>query len=164
MILGILVSFSFQGKIDSLFLKKIFGYFIIFVAIFEIIKMKMKIKLNKHISNLFSLMAGIVHGLLTTGGPLVVLVANSLINNKRQIRNTLSAVWACMSTFMMCLYFWQEKMSFELLKESIFLLPSIPIGIYLGEKILNKISDVQFKIIVLIILVGMSVSFIFKSA
>jgi uncharacterized membrane protein YfcA len=162
MFVGILISFPFQDMIESSILKRIFGYFIIFVSVIEMIKLKKPVKVNIHFAKLFSVIAGIIHGLLTTGGPLVVLSVNSLINEKRKMRNILSAVWSFMSVFMLVLYLINSKLTADSLKTSLLLLPSIPIGIYLGEKILNKITDYQFKIVILLILILIAINFIFN--
>ena len=60
------------------------------------------------------------------------------------------------------LYIYKGVISFKMFKLSLFLLPALLIGIYLGSKVHHKIDEVLFKKIVAVILFVVGITFLFS--
>jgi uncharacterized membrane protein YfcA len=102
MAIGLPVGMYLFRAFDIIFLKKILVYFIIVTSAWQLFlrlgHKNSKKTLSQGIKRLpyFALLiiGGIVHGMFSTGGPLVVIYASRTLPDKGQFRATLCLLWA----------------------------------------------------------------------
>ncbi len=152
LILGIGAFHFFQGEL----LKKILGILVILLSISELYKLFSNSTSLKPFSKLKSISyiisAGIAQGIYASGGPLLVYAITKLNLSKSVFRSTLSAVWLIMNTILTLSYIVTGKMTIETGKFSIMLLPSMVVGLFIGEILHQRINEKSFKICVNVLL------------
>jgi len=147
---------------DAVILKKALGVFIIISAAIQLYKSFVPTtgarSLPKWIGYTFLLSGGIVHGAFAVGGPLIVLYSSQKILDKGQFRATMCLLWTTLNTVLMIQYLLERKLTVAIGYDVLFLLPFLVAGIYAGEVIHNKVSEILFKKIIFtsLLLVGMT--------
>ncbi len=97
---------------------------------------------------------GIVHGIFSTGGPLVVLYATKFITDKGRFRATLCLLWTTLNTIIIGTYLIEGSMTTEVVKNTGILIPFVIMGIFAGEKIHAKVNERIFSLIVFALLLA----------
>ncbi len=147
-------------------LKTGFGIFVIFISVFELIyyyfrRGENNIKpLNAYQSAPWLIAGGIVHGIYASGGPLVVYYASKQFTNKRVFRSTLSGLWLILTVVLMLNFVATGKLTAETLTMSAALLPTLFLGIGVGEFLHERIDEKMFRLFVYILLLVAGVSLI----
>lgn len=155
--------YIFRYVNPSLF-KKGLAIFIIFVSILNLYKLLMKreneneevttlSKKDKITSTLALLFGGVVHGAISSGGPLVVIYATKVLKDKKDFRATLCSVWFTLNSIIIISYFFNNPgFTFTTFKNTLTQLPFLFVGIIIGEMIHNKVNARTFSIIVFALL------------
>lgn len=158
--LGMPVGMLIFKSLDAAFLTKALGVFIVFSAAIQLYKCyfpdKSDRKTPAFVGYIFLLAGGIVHGAFAVGGPLIVLYSAKKIPDKGQFRATMCLLWATLNTVLIVQYFLEKKLTVEVGRDLLVLLPFLLAGIVVGELIHNKVSEILFKKIVFasLLLVG----------
>ena len=145
---------------DAVTLKKALGVFIALSATIQLYKSYVPANKVRPLSKLngyaFLFAGGIVHGAFAAGGPLIVLYSALKIPEKGQLRATMCMLWITLNTILIFQYLLEKKLTLSIGYEILFLLPFLVAGIFAGEAIHNKISEIHFKKIVFssLLLVG----------
>ena len=149
-------------SLDAVTLKKALGVFIIISAAIQLYKIFVP-KTETHSSSkwpgyTFLFSGGIVHGAFAVGGPLIVLYSSKKILDKGQFRATMCLLWATLNTVLMIQYLLERKLTLVIGYNTLFLLPFLAAGIFTGEIIHNKVSEILFKKIIFmsLLLVGVT--------
>jgi uncharacterized membrane protein YfcA len=105
---------------------------------------------------IFLFAGGIVHGAFAVGGPLVVLYSAKKIPDKGQFRATMCLLWTTLNTILMLQFMFERKLTLEIGRNLLVLIPFLIAGIIAGEAIHNKVNEALFKKIVFasLLLVG----------
>jgi uncharacterized membrane protein YfcA len=98
-------------------------------------------------------MSGITHGVYASGGPLLVYALSGTAVDKTTLRSTLSMVWLTLNTLLVITYVSRGQITLNTLQSSLWLLPTLPAGIALGEWLHHKVNERQFRIGVFALLV-----------
>lgn len=138
-------------------LKNIYGVLVLILSLKELYAMlisknKEKKELPNSIAAISIFLGGIVHGLYASGGPLLVYGLSSKKLDKDVFRVTLSTIWLIFNLTLFVVYLFTNKVNVENLKISAFLIPTLIVGIFIGEKVHNKINERVFRISVFSIL------------
>jgi hypothetical protein len=158
---GILAFHSIQGLI----LKKGFGLLVIILSARELNRLVRKRPEHKTLSRPASAvciaLAGFIHGMYASGGPLLIYALGRLNLPKSVFRSTLAAVWLLFSIVLTASYLIGGNFSHESLVMITILLPLIIIGLFLGEWLHHHIDEYRFKIFVfaVLLLAGFSTCF-----
>ena len=158
-IAGIVVFQFAQGLI----LKKIFGLLVILLSARELNRLVRKHSDQKTLSGLEStvctVVAGFVHGIYASGGPLLIYALGKLNLPKSVFRSTLAAVWLFFSIILTGSYLIAGEFSRESLRLIAILLPVIIVGLLLGEWLHHHIDEYPFRIFVfsVLLLAGFSI-------
>ena len=88
---------------------------------------------------------GVVHGLVGTGGPLVVLALSNQGLDKRAFRQTLSAVWLGLSVLLLSSFAAQGALGRESLALGLVMLPGLPVGLLVGQAIHHRLDADRFR-------------------
>jgi len=158
-IAGIVLFNYFHGDL----LRKILGVLVIVLALHELAKFlkpaapALPLSRPKSAVALFS--AGIVQGIYASGGPLLVYVIGRLNLPKTVFRSTLSATWLILNPFLTASYIVSGQLTLTSLKVSAMLLPSLVIGLVVGEFLHRRIDETAFKfcVSVLLLIAGVAV-------
>jgi len=153
--------------VDPVLFKKGLAIFIVFVSILNLVKtIKQKdsddtnIELSKKdkITSILALLAGgVVHGAISSGGPLVVIYATKALKDKKEFRATLCSVWLTLNTLIIISYFFNNPgFTTQTLTSTFIQIPFLIAGIIVGEIVHNKVNARTFTIIVfsLLLLTG----------
>ncbi|MFN8576492.1 MAG: sulfite exporter TauE/SafE family protein [Candidatus Sericytochromatia bacterium] len=154
---GLIVGLIILNYFPVSSLKNIYGVLVLILSIKELYFMLVhKNKERKELPSLISaisiFLAGIVHGLYASGGPLLVYGLSSKKLDKDVFRVTLSTIWLIFNLTLFIVYLFTNRVSIENLKISAFLIPTLILGIYVGEKVHHKINERVFRISVFSIL------------
>jgi uncharacterized membrane protein YfcA len=97
-------------------------------------------------------LGGLVHGLFGTGGPVVVYVLSRRIPERGAMRATLAALWVMLNTLLLGSFVAQDKLSSSTLRDSLILVPSLVLGLTLGERLHHQLPERPFRWMVYLVL------------
>lgn len=149
-------------------LKTVFGFLVIIIAGMELIRTLLRKgreqapPLSATESTFWLLLGGVVHGLFSTGGPMIVYYASRRLPDKAGFRSTLAALWLTLSIVLFISHLATGKISQETSWFTVRLLPVIIVGIVFGEKLHNRLAEKSFRILVFSILVFAGGSIVVK--
>lgn len=160
---GILIFNLVQSNV----LKLIYGIFVVLLSGVQLIRLLiLKNKTSSFLSPIksifFLLFGGIMQGAYASGGPLVVYYANTQLVDKKSFRATLSALWLILNIFLIASYIAVGKITPTTLNLTLAFLPSLFLGILLGEWLHRIIPEKKFRIFVFILLMIAGTSLIIK--
>lgn len=110
------------------------------------------------LGRLYLFLGGFMQGLYASGGPFVVLYAQTIKLHKRQFRTTLSFLWFVLNVILTTKFIFSDQVTLETLSFSVKLLPAILLGMVLGFKLHQHVTERTFAISVyaLLTLAGLS--------
>lgn len=160
-----LAALSFLSR--SLFLKALFGIFVILISIKELlviilINKKSPSKIKEFEFSAYTAGAGFIHGIYASGGPLLVYAVSRSGLSKSEFRSTLSGVWFILNLILVIFYAASGRFSAETISVSAMLLPLILAGIYTGEKLHSVIDENSFKMVIYILLLAVGIFLLAK--
>jgi uncharacterized membrane protein YfcA len=91
---------------------------------------------------------GIVHGIFSSGGPLVVLYASRALPEKGKFRATLCLLWTTLNSILIGGYLVSASLDRETLLRTGAMLPFLAAGIVAGEFIHKRVASRAFNLIV----------------
>jgi len=97
--------------------------------------------------------AGVVHGIFSSGGPLLVYALGRLAIDKATFRATLSTVWAVLGTALTAAYAWNGRVGRESLVATAALLPLLGVALLVGDWVHHRLDESRFRIVVYTLLV-----------
>lgn len=166
--LGFFLKSIFMDQEDILY--KMLGIFIIFVSARGLISLYIKDKDDENekkkesaIKSYLTLsIAGIVHGIFVSGGPLLINYLTKKIDDKTAFRATISTVWIALNTLILIddikCGLWTE----HLVKVQLISIPFMLIGMLIGGILYKKMSQILFMRVTYILLFVSGLSLIFK--
>ncbi len=108
------------------------------------------------------LAAGVIHGIYASGGPLLVYAMGRLGLSRAVFRSTLSIVWLIFGAVLTFEYGRAGRIDLEILRMIAFMLPTLPVGIVLGEWVHHRIDERRFRIGVFALLFMAGLSLLLK--
>jgi len=141
--IGTFIGTSLFQFVPITILQKLFGSMIIIIVLKSFFEKRKKQESFNKIKAFFSgLVGGIFGGLLNTNGPPIVVYLNKVMQDKTQLRATLSAVFAADALWRGMLFWRQGLLTiYNVQIFSYFVLPGLIIGLFLGNIFMNKIDD-----------------------
>ena len=142
----------------------ILGAFIAIVGLRKLLKLWPEQRSPRWLARLLLVAGGVVHGALTTGGPLIVVYVTQAIRHKSSFRVTLCVMWLMLNAILAigwtAMGAWSPR-SFQL---SLIGLPFTLAGLILGERLHRLASEATFATIVDLTLLLMGVLLIVSAA
>lgn len=133
-------------------LHSVLAIFIILTSVLQLLRLTGKIRtsgtLPKPASYLLLFTAGIVHGMFSSGGPLVVLYATAALPDKSRFRATLCLLWTSLNTIIILTYVFGKNLTTPVLGRTAAMIPFLIAGIVVGELIHHRVNAKTFSIIV----------------
>lgn len=137
---------------DQALLLKIYGTLICFIALTYLF---FNIKDNKipiYIHALILILAGIMHFLFVSGGPLVVIFAVSAIKDKNEFRATLSTMWVILNGIILGTNIVEGSFNTHILVLSAIAIGVSALSLFLAKLLLKKINAETFTKIAYVLL------------
>ncbi|MBI9096653.1 MAG: sulfite exporter TauE/SafE family protein [Sphaerochaeta sp.] len=155
MLLGLPLGMYLFRSVDSTNLKMILAIFILTVSAYQLYRLgtnketKAPLKARSAVPYYLLLIAGgIIHGIFSSGGPLVVLYASRQLQQKGKFRATLCLLWTTLNTIIIATYLIEGSFTAPIAKTTALLVPFVLAGIVAGEKIHDKVNERTFSLIV----------------
>lgn len=161
---GIFIKSLFEGKDQILY--KLLGVFVIFLAaqgLYNSLRRREREpKPASGASVLLLPVAGVVHGIFVSGGPLLIGYLTKRIQDKVSFRATISTVWVFLNSLILIDDIRAGLWNPELLKVQLISIPFLLAGMFIGGKLYAKMSQHLFMIITYILLFISGVSLLVK--
>ena len=161
---GILIKGLFEGK-EQLLYKRL-GLFVIFLAVqglYHCFRTTDKPpKPASKYSMLILPIAGVVHGIFVSGGPLLIGYLTKKITDKTAFRATISTVWVFLNSLILFDDIRSGLWTLDLLKIQLISIPFLLAGMFLGGKLYAKMSQQLFMKITYVLLFLSGVSLLVK--
>ncbi len=106
--------------------------------------------------------AGAIHGLYATGGPLLVYAIGRRGLSKHVFRSTVTTVWLVLNSLLCVAYARAGRLDRDVLVSLAWVLPAVPLGIWLGEVLHNKVDERRFRIVVFVVLMIAAVALLIR--
>jgi len=155
MLLGLPIGMYLFRRVDSSNLKTLLAIFILVVSTYQLYhlarKMETKAPLKAKASLPYYLLligGGIIHGIFSSGGPLVVLYASRQLQDKAKFRATLCLLWVTLNTIIIATYLIEGSFTAPIAKTATLLVPFVLVGIIAGELIHDKVNERTFSLMV----------------
>lgn len=155
MLLGLPIGMYLFRSVDSSSLKMVLALFILAVSAYQLYRLgtnketKAPLKARAALPYYLLLIGGgIIHGIFSSGGPLVVLYASRQLQQKGTFRATLCLLWTTLNTIIIATYLIEGSFTAPIAKTTALLVPFVLAGIVAGEKIHDKVNERMFSLIV----------------
>jgi uncharacterized membrane protein YfcA len=162
MLIGLPIGMNLCRKFDVLLLKRVLAIFITAVSIWHLCLRLFRKNQNKDERNaagalrgpravpyyIILIVGGIIHGMLSTGGPLVVIYASRTLPEKGAFRATLCLLWVVLNSLIIAMYIIEGSFTSSITGTMGIIAPFIVLGIVVGDKIHDKLNERMFSIIV----------------
>ena len=106
---------------------------------------------------------GIIHGVFSSGGPLIIFYAKKALPDKGSFRATLCLLWASLNTIIIGTYLIEGSLGKETLGATGFMIPFIAVGYLIGEHIHHRIDERKFSILVFVMLLLTGIFMLFQT-
>lgn len=116
--------------------------------------------LSSPLRRLALLGAGVMHGILATGGPLLVYVLGRSELDKSAFRSTLAAIWVPLDLLLVASYAATGRITTATLGTTLALLPGLLLAIALGEWVHRRLDERRFRTVVMAVLLGVSLTLV----
>ena len=127
----------------------VFAAIIVAVAVFELVRLARAAPepavLPAPIQLAVLAVAGVVHGLFATGGPLAVAVINRSVPDKSTLRATLAVLWLSLNLLVVTRLVVDGVLGARSLPVSAALVPALVVGIVAGELIHRRVPERPFR-------------------
>ena len=109
--------------------------------------------LSKGASAFWLLSCGLVQGLWVSGGPLIAYWAGRTIRDKGDFRSTVSCLFLILNVILLVTHILAGRITGTTFGMSLVLMPSVFLGIIVGEWLHVKLPDRGFRVIVFLVLI-----------
>lgn len=156
MLLGMPLGIYLSKTINISILRTILAIFIIAISLLQLI-FHSALKAKKENAQklywyhyLVLLLAGVIHGLFSSGGPLAILYTTRALPDKKQFRATLCLLWTTLNTVIVILFLKQRIITKAISTMILYLIPFMILGIIAGDFIHNKVNAKNFTLLIFI--------------
>ncbi|MEM9091887.1 MAG: sulfite exporter TauE/SafE family protein [Cyanobacteria bacterium P01_F01_bin.53] len=137
--------------------RKVLGSFIVLYVAYDVLRLVTPVFDTPELASprwayLFGGVSGFLTGAFTTGGPPLVMYANSKGWSPEEFKGNLPGVYVVAFTFALTGHYFEGHLTPELWKIALYCLPFFAVGMGLGILLSKKIDAVSFKRIVLSLL------------
>lgn len=168
MMIGIISGIYLRGYLSNQekLLYKGLGAFVILIAIKGLYISKRPIKEDSKENSVFSYillaLAGIVHGIFVSGGPLLISYLSNKIKDKVSFRATISTVWIPLNSIILFDDIRLNIININTVKLILISIPFLFMGMFIGTKLYKKMSQNLFMKITYILLIISGLSLYIK--
>jgi uncharacterized membrane protein YfcA len=146
-------------------LRRVFGVFVVLVAASELLRLLRAVGPARPLPPLVAraaiFAAGVIHGLFSSGGPLLVYAIGRTPIEKRVFRATLSNVWLVLGSMLTATYAWNGHVTRDSLLASAALLPVLGVSFVVGDWAHHRLDEFRFRLLVNVLLLGAGLTNVF---
>lgn len=145
---GLVLALLLRSAGGQAWLRSVFSIFVVLLAAIELFRgasAEPSKPLGKPARVSMLLGAGIIHGFFACGGPMLVYVTAREVSDKAVFRSTLSAVWVILNIVLVGSQWLSGQASVDTLTQSLFLVPSLGLGLVLGERVHARVPETKFR-------------------
>lgn len=152
MIIGMFGGLWLFDKLPTQILMIVYGIIVVLIGV-----KKLFLPSKKELSAPWNygalLLAGIMQGMFTSGGPFLVLYAADAIKDKKEFRATVSTVWAVLNVYL--IYDMHDAGMYNSYAYGLAAASIIPVfvGIYIGNRVNTRINQSAFLKLVYVLLI-----------
>lgn len=143
MVIGTALGMKIFTLLPLEFLLKIYAIFIILMALKGIF-IKGEMKTPEWVLVGVILLAGVIHGMFVSGGPLIMIYVAKKLKSKSSFRATLAVVWIVLNTYLAFSHYNQGIFTSENLKLLYLSIPPFALGMIVGNILHHKMSQATF--------------------
>ncbi len=167
MAVGILAGIGISRFIgsDTKILYCLLGIFVIVLALEGLWEQLLRKKAAEKQSPLLPLLlplAGIVHGIFVSGGPLLIGYLTRRIADKTEFRATISTIWIFLNSMVLADDLLEGRWNMKMLVLQIAVIPFLLLGMWIGGWLYSRMSQKEFMVITYILLFISGVLLIFR--
>ncbi|MCS7461211.1 sulfite exporter TauE/SafE family protein [Paenibacillus doosanensis] len=148
MLIGLIAGLLLYHVLPFKWLLIILPFFIMFVGFRGLYLQKKgggsEKDIGKWSANILLLLAGVVHGLFVTGGPLLVIYATKRLKNKEEFRATLSMIWIVLNSIIAAESVWKGDFTPQFNHFLLLSILPLVIGTVIGSIFHKKMSQHLF--------------------
>jgi uncharacterized membrane protein YfcA len=160
--LGLAVGLTIFERASHELLRRVFGAFVVVLAAVELWRVLRESLVTREVprpaATAALLGAGVMHGMFSTGGPLLVWALGRSIPEKRAFRATLSCVWLVLGSTLTAAYAAYGHLDGASLRATGALVPVLVLAIAAGEWAHHRLDERRFRILVYVLLLASGVS------
>lgn len=159
--LGIMLAFMIVGMLGGLWLfdvlpvntlMLVYGIIVVLIGLKKLLLPSNK-KMPVPWNYAALLMAGVMQGMFTSGGPFLVLYAADAIKEKKEFRATVSTIWTVLNIYMIFKMFRGGMYTSYVCGLSAASILPVFLGIFIGNRINKKINQQAFLKLVYVLLI-----------
>lgn len=143
MVIGTALGMKIFTLLPLEFLLKIYAIFIILMALKGIF-IKGEMKTPEWVLVGVILLAGVIHGMFVSGGPLIMIYVAKKLKSKSSFRATLAIVWIVLNTYLAFSHYNQGIFTSENLRLLYLSIPPFALGMIVGNILHHKMSQATF--------------------
>jgi uncharacterized protein len=160
--LGLLVGLAIFERASHELLRSAFGGFVVVLASLELWRLLRESAVARELpppaATAALLGAGVMHGMFSTGGPLLVWALGKSISEKRAFRATLSCVWLVLGSALTVAYALNGRLDGCTLRATAALVPVLGVAIGIGEWAHHRLDERRFRVVVYALLLASGAS------
>ena len=157
MFIGVFIGEYIYSFLKTELLLQIFSVFVIAVALMGLLGKKNR-ELPDLALDLILLLAGVIHGMFVSGGPLLIVYAVKKLPEKNQFRTTVSMIWVALDIYLIIKQAMAGSMTNFTLSVTLWSVPALLIGVFIGNRMAAKMSQEAFLKLSYILLIISGVS------
>lgn len=167
MAVGMGIAFLLLTKIGGPWLGLAFGLMVLGLSARDLRHLRLGVgavdaPISKPVSAAALLGAGVIHGIYAAGGPMLVYAIGREGLSKRAFRSTLSMVWIVLNVVLVTRFLLAGDYDQNVVLDILWLVPTVPLGIIVGEWVHHRVDERSFKIAVLVLLIAAAISLIVR--
>lgn len=160
-ICGMIIGMMLGNIVPEHLLNIILGIFIIFNSLYSLYLLysnKQNSKVLKSYHYTYPIISGMMQSSYGMGGPLISMYMDKVTNNKNTYRGMLSLYWGMLNPFIIIGYFIRGQITINHFHMFLLLFPAVLLGLFIGNKVLMKISVKKFQTFVYIMLICIGIT------
>jgi len=142
-LIGMAIGSVLLNQVSSPYLLKIYGGIICLVAIYYLIR-KTDQRWPTAILFVLIILAGIIHRLFLSGGPLIIIYATQALKQKNRFRATLAMVWIVLNGLILTIDLQTTTFTPPTLILLLIAVVTIPVSVLIGKMIFDRINPTVF--------------------
>lgn len=149
MVLGLPVGMMAFSRFGDAGLRRTFGVLVVALSAVELVRIARNTAstaLSPAMERMALVAGGVVHGAFATGGPLAVFVSGRVLENKSEFRATLSVLWLMLNVLLVSSYAFGGRIGIPSLSLGLLLVPSLFVGLTVGEWAHHRIPLRAFRV------------------
>lgn len=164
--LGMLIGYPLASRLTGPALELALGAFVALMSARELLSVLKVLKapsrpLPGPVGAGLMLVAGVIHGIYASGGPLLVYALSRLGLEKASFRSTLAVVWLILNSVLFTVFIINGQFDLDTAKDTARLLPVVAVATALGEWGHSRVDEARFRTIIYVLLLVAGTALLF---